>query len=106
MLMGGDAKRIKAFLVFLCRRKLRGLPGLPAWSPRYFKNTIQSALDMLLPLPRYLAAAGDIENLAAGEGCMTNSGLRKVGGMQRTTFRTSVHNTLSTVAAILVAFCP
>eukprot|EP00878_Enallax_costatus_P006596 GHUV01006914.1.p1 GENE.GHUV01006914.1~~GHUV01006914.1.p1 ORF type:complete len:552 (+),score=139.14 GHUV01006914.1:1128-2783(+) len=62
-------------------RKLRGLPGLPAWSPRYFKNTIQSALDMLLPLPRFVKAAGDIENLAAGEGCIINSGplaLRKV----------------------------
>jgi hypothetical protein len=63
----------------LCRRKLRGgIPGLPAWSPRYFKNTIQSALDMLLPLPRYVRAAGDIENLARGEGMIINSGLRKV----------------------------
>eukprot|EP00882_Tetradesmus_deserticola_P000301 GHRQ01000333.1.p1 GENE.GHRQ01000333.1~~GHRQ01000333.1.p1 ORF type:complete len:663 (+),score=295.35 GHRQ01000333.1:150-2138(+) len=60
-------------------RKLRGgIPGLPAWSPRYFKNTIQSALDMLLPLPRYVKAAGDIENLARGEGTIINSGLRKV----------------------------
>uniref|UniRef100_A0A383W2I3 Rieske domain-containing protein n=1 Tax=Tetradesmus obliquus TaxID=3088 RepID=A0A383W2I3_TETOB len=60
-------------------RKLRGgIPGLPAWSPRYFKNTIQSALDMLLPLPHYVRAAGDIENLARGEGAIINSGLRKV----------------------------
>eukprot|EP00879_Flechtneria_rotunda_P015226 GHRR01015917.1.p1 GENE.GHRR01015917.1~~GHRR01015917.1.p1 ORF type:complete len:383 (+),score=119.25 GHRR01015917.1:1214-2362(+) len=62
-------------------RKLRGIPGLPAWSPRYFKTTIQSALDMLLPLPRYVQAARDIESLAPGEGTTISTGplnLRKV----------------------------
>lgn len=33
---------------------------------------------MLLPLPHYVRAAGDIENLARGEGAIINSGLRKV----------------------------
>lgn len=41
-----------------------------------------SALNMLLPLPRYLKAASDIDSLPPGEGTIINSGplaLRKVG---------------------------
>lgn len=44
-----------------------------------------SALNMLLPLPRYLAAARDIESLPPGEGTIINAGplaLRKVGQQQ------------------------
>lgn len=40
-----------------------------------------SALNMLLPLPTYLAAARDIESLPVGEGTIINTGplaLRKV----------------------------
>lgn len=40
-----------------------------------------SALNMLLPLPRYLAAAGSVDTLPRGEGTIINSGplaLRKV----------------------------
>jgi hypothetical protein len=42
-----------------------------------------SALNMLLQLPKYLAAARDIESLPRGEGTIINTGplaLRKVGG--------------------------
>lgn len=37
------AQHVATCYVFVshCRRKLRGIPGLPAWSPRYFKTTIE-----------------------------------------------------------------
>ncbi|KAF8056255.1 UGP3 [Scenedesmus sp. PABB004] len=73
-LLGWPAARLYGDIYNPSRKLRAGLPLAPAWSLRYFKTTVQAALDMLLPLPRFAAAARDIESLAPGQGTIVGTG--------------------------------